>query len=198
VEDGREFIVKDADLQAFLDAAVGWVKGEPQNMDTGLHMISMLERVEARLAATPVQAAVVPDGYVLVPVVPTTEMIEAGCNADPERESVWAAYLSAAPSPAPVQPADAAPVEAVPVDGIDAATFKSVMDTISETYQQGRAAGIEEAAKLAQEFGPSRPIADRTPNEIVRGRWEGEQAASSNIASAIRALAAPSEHKGAA
>lgn len=52
-EDGveREFIVKDAGLQAFLDAAVGYVKGSPQNMDTVLHMDGMLAELEARLAS---------------------------------------------------------------------------------------------------------------------------------------------------
>lgn len=51
-DDEREFIVKDPDLQAFLDAAVGCVKGEPQNMDTALYMLDLLQRVEARLATS--------------------------------------------------------------------------------------------------------------------------------------------------
>jgi hypothetical protein len=55
-DDEREFVVEDPDLQAFLDAAVGWVKGEPQNMDTGLHMLDLLQRVEARLATSAADA----------------------------------------------------------------------------------------------------------------------------------------------
>ena len=47
---------------------------------------------------------------------------------------------------------------------------------------------LEEAAKLAADYGPSRPIVSATPSLSVRGRWEGEQAASGNIAAAIRAL----------
>ena len=38
-------------------------------------------------------------GWRWVPVEPTPAMIEAGAKADPERESVWAAYLAAAPKP---------------------------------------------------------------------------------------------------
>lgn len=49
--ENREFVVTDPDLQAFLDAAVDWVKDAPQNMDTGLYMAELLERVEGRLAA---------------------------------------------------------------------------------------------------------------------------------------------------
>lgn len=48
----REFVVKDQDLQAMLDAAVGYIKGEPQNMDTALHMLELFSRVEARLASS--------------------------------------------------------------------------------------------------------------------------------------------------
>ena len=48
--------------------------------------------------------------------------------------------------------------------------------------------GIEDAAGVAQLFGPSRPIVTSNPNQIIIGRWEGEQAASSNIATAIRKL----------
>ena len=46
----------------------------------------------------------------------------------------------------------------------------------------------EDAAKLAADYGPSRPIVSAVPSLSVRGRWEGEQAASGNIAAAIRAL----------
>ena len=39
----------------------------------------------------------VPEGWVLVPVKPTPEMINAAANVNPEYGSTWAAYLSAAP-----------------------------------------------------------------------------------------------------
>ena len=54
--------------------------------------------------------------------------------------------------------------------------------------QQAGAVALEAAARIAESFGPNRPIVTSRPSEIVRGRWEGEQAASKNIASAIRAL----------
>jgi len=47
-------------------------------------------------------------------------------------------------------------------------------------------AALERAAKIAENFGPSRPIATPRPSEIIKGRWEGEQAASSTIAALIR------------
>ncbi len=47
---------------------------------------------------------------------------------------------------------------------------------------------LDEAAKVAERFGPSRPIITRDPTQIIRGRWEGEQAASGGIAAAIRSL----------
>lgn len=45
----------------------------------------------------------------------------------------------------------------------------------------------EECAKLASDYGPSRPIMGKNPSEKIVGRWEGEQAASYGIAAAIRA-----------
>jgi hypothetical protein len=45
----------------------------------------------------------------------------------------------------------------------------------------------EECAKLAEQYGPNRPIVAVRPSERIRGRWEGEQAASSGISAAIRA-----------
>jgi len=48
--------------------------------------------------------------------------------------------------------------------------------------------GLEDAAKVAELWDPSRPIATKTPNLTITGRWEGEQAASVNIAAAIRKL----------
>jgi|SRR6478735_6391005 len=46
-----------------------------------------------------------------------------------------------------------------------------------------------EAAEIAGDFGPSRPMVSKTPSDLVKGRWEGEQAASANIAAALRAKA---------
>jgi hypothetical protein len=48
----------------------------------------------------------------------------------------------------------------------------------------------EACAWLAENFGPSRPLSVNASHSILcRGRWEGEQAASKNIAAAIRARA---------
>jgi hypothetical protein len=45
----------------------------------------------------------------------------------------------------------------------------------------------ESCAKVAENFGPSRPLSVNASHSILcRGRWEGEQAASKNIAAAIR------------
>jgi hypothetical protein len=49
------------------------------------------------------------------------------------------------------------------------------------------AAEREACAKVAEQFGPNRPIVAARPSERIVGRWEGEQAASSSIAAAIRA-----------
>jgi hypothetical protein len=49
------------------------------------------------------------------------------------------------------------------------------------------AAEREACAKVAEQFGPNRPIVKARPSERIVGRWEGEQAASSSIADAIRA-----------
>lgn len=45
----------------------------------------------------------------------------------------------------------------------------------------------EACAKIAEEFGPSRPITKGVVSPLIRGRWEGEQAASGAIAHLIRA-----------
>lgn len=42
-------------------------------------------------------AQAVPEGWRVVPIKPTPAMADAGAEVDPERESVWAAYLAAAP-----------------------------------------------------------------------------------------------------
>jgi hypothetical protein len=50
-----------------------------------------------------------------------------------------------------------------------------------------RADESEECAKVAEQYGPDRPIITKQPSERVKGNWEGEQAASSGISAAIRA-----------
>jgi hypothetical protein len=50
-------------------------------------------------------------------------------------------------------------------------------------------AAYENAARIAENFGPSRPLLATKPHALIQGRWEGEQAASANIAAAIRSLA---------
>lgn len=44
----------------------------------------------------------------------------------------------------------------------------------------------EACAKLCEEFAASRPIACNKPSPLIIGRWEGEQAASVNVARMIR------------
>lgn len=48
---------------------------------------------------------------------------------------------------------------------------------------------LEKAAKVCEAYAPNRPIVSTNPSPVVIGRWEGEQAASSNISRHIRALA---------
>ena len=66
---------------------------------------------------------------------------------------------------------------------IDPSSFMSWQ----EGYAAGAAAEREACAKVAKDFGPSRPMVEARPSERVIGRWEGEQAASGSIAAAIRA-----------
>lgn len=54
-------------------------------------------RAAQREALSPATVAQ-PVAWRLVPIEPTAAMIEAGASADPERESVWSAYLNAAPA----------------------------------------------------------------------------------------------------
>ena len=48
---------------------------------------------------------------------------------------------------------------------------------------------VERYAQIADDFASSRPLIDPRPTDIVRGRYEGEQAASAEIARRIRATA---------
>ena len=45
----------------------------------------------------------------------------------------------------------------------------------------------EACARVAADYGPSRPIVSKNPAPQIVGRWEGEQAASAGIEAAIRA-----------
>lgn len=53
---------------------------------------------------------------------------------------------------------------------------------------KARNEALEEAEKVAQDFGGVRPLFSRKPTDLVRGRWEGEQAAATYIYTAIRAM----------
>jgi hypothetical protein len=87
----------NADLSMVPDVLKAWNRRAPD------------AEAEVKQARIDAQAqSCVPDGWKLVPIEPTAEMIDAAANADPERESVWAAYLAASPQPQPVQPTQAA------------------------------------------------------------------------------------------
>jgi hypothetical protein len=60
-------------------------------------------------------------------------------------------------------------------------------DRIKKLLAEERSTEREACAKLAEQYGPNRPIVAVRPSERIRGRWEGEQAASSGISAAIRA-----------
>jgi hypothetical protein len=53
-----------------------------------------------------------------------------------------------------------------------------------------RADEREACARIAADYGPSRPIVSKNPSSQIVGRWEGEQAASAAIDAAIRARGA--------
>lgn len=48
---------------------------------------------------------------------------------------------------------------------------------------------LMEAAAVARNYGPSRPLLGRSTDPIFKGRWEGEQAASGGIAHLLEKLA---------
>jgi hypothetical protein len=52
----------------------------------------------------------------------------------------------------------------------------------STAPEVGDGAVLEAAARIAASYGSGRPIVERRPNDRILGRWEGEQAASANIA----------------
>jgi hypothetical protein len=65
-------------------------------------------------------------------------------------------------------------------DGVDLITLKAFEALV-------RADERETCAKVAADYGPSRPIVSKNPAPQIVGRWEGEQAASAGIEAAIRA-----------
>jgi len=56
--------------------------------------------------------------------------------------------------------------------------------------------GAEEYARIADDFASSRPLIAPQPSERVIGRYEGEQAASAEIARRIRAHPSPQKRTG--
>lgn len=81
-------------MQPANDYNRGWVAGANSVTERAAELVEAAER------ASQAGAAGVPEGWRLVPVEPTDAMIDAAADVDPERESVWAAYLAAAPTPA--------------------------------------------------------------------------------------------------
>lgn len=71
--------------------------------------------------------------------------------------------------------------------------YEPMASALAERDAKARKAVLEEAAAVAKSYGPSRPIhpASNASNPNIRGRWEGEQAASGAIASLILALKEP-------
>lgn len=81
--------------------------GDPLNKAeiAGAGMFNLALDEVARLNPAPVEQRVVPEGYVLVPVEPTTDMFNAGYAEDDDGmdcKAIWAAMLSAAPTPEPL------------------------------------------------------------------------------------------------
>ena len=68
---------------------------------------------------------------------------------------------------------------------------KVFIDWIARSFaarlEEERKAEREACAKVAADYGPSRPIVSKNPAPQIVGRWEGEQAASAGIEAAIRA-----------
>jgi hypothetical protein len=61
-----------------------------------------------------------------------------------------------------------------------------LLDAIAAAEQRGRLAERERCAGIADDFAAARPLGSGRPNEIVRGRYEGEQNACHHIAQATR------------
>ncbi|MBD8627694.1 hypothetical protein IFT64_12180 [Oxalobacteraceae sp. CFBP 8753] len=63
-----------------------------------------------------------------------------------------------------------------------AAIVRAAAPLPSTAPEVGDGAVLEAAARIAASYGSGRPIVERRPNDRILGRWEGEQAASANIA----------------
>ena len=59
--------------------------------------IRELDRMLCDMLTTPPAQQAVPEGWKLVPIKPTMQMIDALADTDPEHESVWDAVLAATP-----------------------------------------------------------------------------------------------------
>ena len=71
---------------------------------------------------------------------------------------------------------------------IDGGLSEILSGLLDEAYERGRREENEACAKVAEQYGPNRPIVGSFKTEaLIRGRWEGEQAASYGISLDIRA-----------
>ena len=75
----------------------------------------------------------------------------------------------------------------IAVDDAAKLVLAAIDSNIKVLVQKAIEAEREACANVAEQFGPNRPIVAARPSERIVGRWEGEQAASSSIAAAIRA-----------
>ncbi len=66
-------------------------------------------------------------------------------------------------------------------------TYDFMMQRLMELAALSAVAEREACARVAADYGPSRPIVSKNPSSQIVGRWEGEQAASAGIEAAIRA-----------
>jgi hypothetical protein len=95
----------------------------------------------------------------------TANLVREGVNKHKARE--LAEHFYGLAQPAPVQPAETR--------------------SFHGRLEEERKAEREACAKVAADYGPSRPIVSKNPAPQIVGRWEGEQAASAGIEAAIRA-----------
>lgn len=123
----KDFHIPDDDLDALLNAVASWGRGDPQNMDSGLYLMDLIEKVSQRLASnalpqpvaewvndeqgfqrltelpipdgTQLYANAEPQGWKLVPIEPTEAMMHAAEDIAPPRRfgAVYRAMLAAAP-----------------------------------------------------------------------------------------------------
>ena len=66
VDDVPEFTVQDADFNELLNLVADW-KVKPQNMDTGLYLVDLVEKLEGRLITS--LKSEKPDGFVAIAVI---------------------------------------------------------------------------------------------------------------------------------